>query len=164
MHCDGNPHPCGPFNGRKFYCDLVSELRKLAERDEPSPYYPQRLWFMALAKADAKDRSRFVSHLNARDDSTYLERVSGRTGVIASGIDGFSDTFAHRTSGGAIHIAPQVDTFRPAPTPYDRYKRQYAGEKTECGRGRHRANNPLASRRFSELPSAKLKPRSWSRP
>jgi hypothetical protein len=97
------------------------------------PYYPQRLWFVALAKADAKDRSRFISNLNARDDSTYLERqhVSGPTVATAAGIDGYSDSFTRRTAGGTIQITPQIDTYRAPSTPYDRYKRRYAGEKTK---------------------------------
>jgi hypothetical protein len=134
VHCDGNPHVCGPFDGRNFCRDLVSELRKLAERDEPLPYYPQRRWFVALAKADAKDRSRFISNLNARDDSTYLERqhAGPPTATSAGVIDGFSDTFTHRTAGGTTQIAPQVDTFRPAPTPYDRYHRNYNGEPQDA--------------------------------
>jgi hypothetical protein len=63
-----------PFDGRRFFRDFVAELHRLAEKDEPAPYYPQRLWFVALATADAKDRFRFVSRLNARGDTDYLER------------------------------------------------------------------------------------------
>jgi hypothetical protein len=71
VHCANAPTP---FDGRRFFRDFVAELHRLAEKDEPAPYYPQRLWFVALATADAKDRFRFVSRLNARGDTDYLER------------------------------------------------------------------------------------------
>ena len=59
------------------------------------------------------------------------QHASRPTAATAGGIDGFSDTFTHRTAGGAIQIAPQIDTYRAPSTPYDRYKRRYAGEKTK---------------------------------
>jgi hypothetical protein len=124
---------CGPFNGRKFYRDLVHELCKLAEKDEPLPYYPQPAWWRALRIADAKDIHRSVRARNAASDESYFpaQYVSRRTVATAGGIDGFSDNFTHRTAAGTTQIAPEIDTCRAPLTLYDRYKRRYAGDKTE---------------------------------
>ena len=129
MQCTNGPIPYTP---RKFVRDFVSVLRRLAEEGQPRPFYPQRLWWCALEIADARDRSRFISDLNAQDDSTYLKRqhVSRQTVATAGGIDGYSDTFTHKTAGGTTQIASEIDTCRAPPTPYDRYRRRYADEKT----------------------------------
>jgi len=113
VQCDGQPHVCGPFNGRRFCKDLIAELRRLAEKDEPLPYYPQRLWFRALAAADAKDVDRFVQACNAAGDDAYFwnQHVCS---VAASLIirDGISAASIHRTSSGATRIVPEINEFK----------------------------------------------------
>jgi hypothetical protein len=118
VHCANAPTP---FDGRRFFRDFVAELHRLAEKDEPAPYYPQRLWFVALATADAKDRFRFVSRFNGRDDTNYFERqnVYRRPPY---------DDFNLR-NGEPIKV-PQVDTC-PAPRLEDRRGTWQAKRKSE---------------------------------
>jgi hypothetical protein len=123
VHCDGPT----PYDPRKFVRDLIRELRKRAGQYEEPPCFPQKSWWCALAIADERDTFRFISSFNARDDTNYFERQhASSTTTPAINKDGFSNTFTHRTVGGTICIAPQIDTYTAPPNLHDRYRRNFA--------------------------------------
>ena len=115
MQCDGNPHI--PFDGQSFARDLIHELRRLAEKDAPLPYYPQPAWWKALRFADERDIRRFVCEFNGRNDYDYLtcQHSYSATGIFVR--DGFNASCIHRTSSGGIRIVPEIFEFK---TPKDR--------------------------------------------
>ena len=107
MQCDGHPHVCGPFNGRKFAHDLIRELHRLTRKSEGPPAYPERLWFRALAAADAKDVDRSVRALNSACDDVYFEKQHVCS-AAAQLLHDFNTHHVHRTAAGATRIAPQL--------------------------------------------------------
>jgi hypothetical protein len=107
-----------PSDGRQFFRDFVTTLRRVAGKDEPLPYYPQRLWFAALATADAKDIHRSIRARNAAGDDDYF----GRQHTYTPG---------NGDRSGPASAVPQVDMCKVPPNAHDRYRRNY-GEKSNA--------------------------------
>jgi hypothetical protein len=135
VHCGGKPHI--PFDGRSFVRDFVHELCRLADQHHCPPTYPEKSWWHALKIADERDRLRFATELNSRDDSSYFSRQSSFhicTNAAAILIrDGFSAAAIHRTAAGATRIVPEIHEFK---TPEDGRHARWQNERGQVERAR----------------------------
>jgi hypothetical protein len=128
MHCEAQ-RCVAPFDGRSFARDFARELRRLADQHHCPPIFPQRLWFRALAAADAKDVDRSVQARNAADDDSYFQ-TQHICSLAAQLLHDFNTHHVHRSSSGEIRVAPQTDSYTLPPNAHDRYRRNY-GDKVE---------------------------------